>query len=194
MIVVEDTKAVQVSDTVGFCHNYLNQPTLTHTDIILHGTNTLSCALKYAPTITCDSQLRAITELNGIFQQWSGPSQLNTVPPLPKPKIRDHGKRRKYLIPSTQNICIHPAPKPPRVNKSTTTTQSPRVHFPEISVPTPRVDTSSPKVETSHPQQAHMPETIDRRTRLHQPPRILIPTDPVVQCMRSHTTNIVSPA
>ena len=46
LIVAKDTKAVQVSDTVEFCHHYRTRPTLTHTDRILHGMNNLYCALK----------------------------------------------------------------------------------------------------------------------------------------------------
>ena len=68
LIFVNYTKAFQVLDTVEFRHHYLTQPTLMHADIILHGMNTLSCALKDAPTITFYEHLRAITELQELFQ------------------------------------------------------------------------------------------------------------------------------
>ena len=83
LIIARDTRVVQVSDTVEFCHHYLSQPTLTHTDRILHGMNTLLCALMDAPTVACNAQLRAITELRYLFQQWVYPSQSSTAPLQP---------------------------------------------------------------------------------------------------------------
>ena len=61
LIFAKDTKAVQVLDTVEFIHHYLTQPTLIHTDRILHGINTILYALKYSQEITCYAQLRDIT-------------------------------------------------------------------------------------------------------------------------------------
>ena len=61
LIVAKDTKAVQVSDTVELCHHCRIQPMLTHAGRILYRMNTLSFALKDAPTITCDAQLIVIT-------------------------------------------------------------------------------------------------------------------------------------
>ena len=134
LIVVRGIKAVQVSDTVEFCHYYLTQPTLAHTDRVLHGMNTLSYALKDAPNITCDAQLIAITELRDIFKRWDGPYQVTTVSPMrpkPKLKLKDLRNRRKTRIP--------PTPPHPRVPNLTPDSQSPRVNFPGVSVPTPRV-------------------------------------------------------
>ena len=68
LIVAKYTKEVLVSYTVGFCHHYLTQPTITHADIILHGINMLSCDLIDAPTVACDAQLGTITELRDLFQ------------------------------------------------------------------------------------------------------------------------------
>ena len=104
--------------------------------------NTLSCALKYLPKITCDSQIRAIIEIRDIFNQWSNPSQLTTVSPAPKLKLKDRIHQHKTRILLT--------PPPPRVTKPTPAAQSPRVHFPEVAALTPRLETSTPRVETSH--------------------------------------------
>ena len=54
------TRAVQISDTVVFCHQNLTQPEVTPMDPIVHGLNTLTCALKYAPHIAYDNHLFAI--------------------------------------------------------------------------------------------------------------------------------------
>ena len=175
-----------------FFHHYLTQPILMHAERILHGINTLSCALKDALTITCDAQLRAITEVRELFQICADPSQLTTVPLQPKPKIRDRRKRRKACIPLTPNTCIPLTPPPPRVHKPTKATQSPRVHFPAVAVPNPRVATSAPRVETSQPQKSDMPEPIAWLTYSHQPRPIPMPTEPVPQFTRSHTDNLVS--
>ena len=55
LIVAKDTKAVQVSDTVESLHQFFTQPTLMHSDRVLHGMNRLSFALKDTLTIPCDS-------------------------------------------------------------------------------------------------------------------------------------------
>ena len=63
----KDTKAVQVSDTLEYWHHYLTQPNLTPEDCVLHGLQTLTCALEDAPIQMCDAQLRAISALHKIF-------------------------------------------------------------------------------------------------------------------------------
>ena len=96
-IVAKDTRSVQESTHSWIFHHHLTQPTLTHTDRILHRINMLSCALTDVPTVACDAQLRAITEPREIFQQWADPSQLITVPPQPiHQKITKLGKRGKW--------------------------------------------------------------------------------------------------
>ena len=141
LIFVNYTKAFQVLDTVEFRHHYLTQPTLMHADIILHGMNTLSCAVKYSPATTCDEQLRVITELWEILKRWANQPQLTTVPPQSKPKIKDRRKRRKSCIPLTPNTCIPLKPPPLRVPKPTTSAKSLRVEFLGVAAPTTRVET-----------------------------------------------------
>ena len=67
----KDTKAVQVSDTLEYCHHYLTQPTLTPEDRVLHVLQTLTCAIEEAPIQMCDEQLRKISALHNIFGQWT---------------------------------------------------------------------------------------------------------------------------
>ena len=189
---MKDNKAIQVLDTVEFHHHHLTQPTLTHVDIILHGINTLSCSLKYAPTITFDIRLRAITKLRDLFKRWADPSQLATFPTRPKPKIKYRGNWRKTHIPPTPKTRIPLTPPPPRVLKPTTASQSPRGDFSGVMAPTPRVETSSPRVETSQPHQESMSEPVSQSTRLHQSPPLPMSTEPITQYTRSHTANIVS--
>ena len=42
-IVDKATRAVQISDTVEFCHQHLTQPKVTPMDRTVHGVNTLTC-------------------------------------------------------------------------------------------------------------------------------------------------------
>ena len=172
LIVVRGIKAVQVSDTVEFCHYYLTQPILAHTYRFLHGMNTISYSLKDAPNITCDAQLIAITELRDLFKRWDGPYQVTTVSPMrpkPKLKLKDLRNRRKTHIPLT--------PPPPRVPKPMPATQYPRVNFTGVAAPTQRLDKSTPRVETSQPHQSDFPEPVDRRTWSHQSPPLPIPAE-----------------
>ena len=63
LVVAKDTHAIRVSDTIKFLHHYLTQSLLTPEDRILHGMNTLACALEDEHTSICDAQLSAITAL-----------------------------------------------------------------------------------------------------------------------------------
>ena len=65
-IVAKSTRAVQISNTGEFCHQHLTQPEVTPMDRIVHGVNTLTCALKDAPQIAFDNQIFAINSLHVI--------------------------------------------------------------------------------------------------------------------------------
>ena len=67
----KDTKAVQVSDTLKYRHHYLTKPTLTPEYCVLHGLQTLTCALEDAPIQMCDEQLHTISTLHNLFRQWT---------------------------------------------------------------------------------------------------------------------------
>ena len=71
LVAPKDTKAVKVSDTLEYWHQYLTQPTVTPEDFVLHGLQTLTCALEDAPIKMCDKQLRVISALHKIFGQWT---------------------------------------------------------------------------------------------------------------------------
>ena len=88
-------KAVQVSETLEYSHHYLTQPTLTPEDCVLHGLQTLTCALEDAPTEMCDTQLRAISDLCDVFR-W----RATTVPGLPY-RHRALKKKPKPMAPTT---------------------------------------------------------------------------------------------
>ena len=62
-IVAKSKCAVQISDTVDSHHQHLTEPKVTPMDRIVHGVNTLTCALKDAPHIACDNHLFAIHAL-----------------------------------------------------------------------------------------------------------------------------------
>ena len=75
----KDTKAVHISDTHEYRHHYLTQPTLTSEDCVLHGLQTLTCALEDAPSQMCEEQLRAIITLQELFGKWT-----KNVPTYPR--------------------------------------------------------------------------------------------------------------
>ena len=75
----KDTKAVQITDTIEYMHHYLTQPTLTPEDRVLHGLQTLKCALEDTPSQMCEEQLRAISNFQELFGQWT-----KNVPTYPR--------------------------------------------------------------------------------------------------------------
>ena len=54
------TKALLITYTSDYLHEYLTQPILTAEDIMTHAIHFLSAALKDVPNIICDSQLSSI--------------------------------------------------------------------------------------------------------------------------------------
>ena len=82
-IVDKSTHAVQISDTVEFRHQHLTQPEVRPMDRIVHGVNTLTCALKYAPQIACDNQLFAIHALQQAVQRWKTTTTDTRTQPCP---------------------------------------------------------------------------------------------------------------
>ena len=198
----------KLSVTVNCCEGYQGSSGIRHSRIssplphttntytlwrILHGIKNISCALKYALTITCDAQLRAITELRDLLKRWADPSQLTTVPLGHKPKTEDRRNRRKDCIPPTPKTRIPLTPPPPRVPNPELDAQSPRGNFTGVAAPNPRVETSAPRVETYQPHQTAMPKPIARITCLHQSQPIPIPTEHIAQRTQPHTANLVYP-
>ena len=79
------TKAMVISDTVEFRHQYLTQPGLTPLDSIIHALHTLTSALHQAPSITSDAQLQAIDQLRTLFDAWH--TQSATCPTYVPPQL-----------------------------------------------------------------------------------------------------------
>ena len=115
IIVAKATRAVQISDMVEFRHQHLTQTKVTPMDRIVHGANTLTCALKDAPQIACDNHLFAIRGLQQAFQRWT----TTTTAPRAQPH------------PILRNIC------PPREDKPPA--PPPWVVIPKPPTPLPRV-------------------------------------------------------
>ena len=63
-------KHVRISDTVDFLHTYLQQPTLTPENCIIHSVHILTCAIQNVKSKNTSSQLAAIQELKSIFNTW----------------------------------------------------------------------------------------------------------------------------
>jgi hypothetical protein len=94
-VVAKATKAEQISDTVEFRHQHITQPTLTSDDRVLYGMKHLTGALKDAPTVACDTQLRAIEELRSVLRNRSGQKDIiraqqpSKVPHAVLPRVRN---------------------------------------------------------------------------------------------------------
>ena len=67
----KDAKTVQISNTHKYWHHYLTQPTLTPEDCVLHGLQTLTCALEDAPSQMCEETILAISTLQELFGKWT---------------------------------------------------------------------------------------------------------------------------
>ena len=61
------TKALIITDTAKYLHEYLTQPHITAEDRMNHTIQFLTAALKDVPTSICDSQLSAIEAVKAIF-------------------------------------------------------------------------------------------------------------------------------
>ena len=59
-----------LSDTVKFRHYYLIQPILTPEYLIVHNLKFLTCAIKDAPVLVHDNQVKAITRVCNLLSQW----------------------------------------------------------------------------------------------------------------------------
>ena len=111
-IVAKATCTVQISDTVEFRHLHLSQPEVTPMDRIFHGVNTLTCALKDTPQITCNNHLFAIHALQQAVQCWT------TTTTAPRAQLR----------PILRTICRPREDKPP-CNLQGWSFQNPPRHF-----------------------------------------------------------------
>ena len=140
----KDTKAVQISDTLKYRHHYLTQPTLTPEDRVLHGLQTLTCALEDAPIQMCDEKLRAIITLHELFGQWTKnvttyPNQ-NKAPRVP-PNNPHEKQKTKPIIQIVNRPTYHMPPTP---------TQAPRVQVMQTPLHSaPRVDIITPPDTTN---------------------------------------------
>ena len=82
------TKNVSISDTVDFLHTYLQKPTLTPENHIVHAMYLLTCAIQYVKSNNKASQLAAIQELKNIFNTWQVTLQQEYIPPRKSTRIQ----------------------------------------------------------------------------------------------------------
>ena len=111
-----DTKAVTISDTVDFLHQYITAPTVTPSDRILDSINKLTGAIKETPITVYDAQLKAITALRDACHQWASPGTPENLPDLIAPR-KSFPLRRSTRV---SNPPVPPTPPlpPPRVQTS----------------------------------------------------------------------------
>ena len=95
------TESLMFSHTVKLLHEYLNQPTVTEGDRIVHALNFLSCVVKDSPATIHHEQFTTISKLRNIFNNCI--PKVSMKPPTPSP------------APSTIKSPALPAPMEKRV-------------------------------------------------------------------------------
>ena len=171
-----DAREINVSDTVEFLHKFITYPTITPEDCILHGLNTLSGAIKDAPTATQDAQIKAITALGDICSGWAGNDTLaNPAPPVqpprkslvPEPIVQPHRSPRVKEVQHPQK-AQQPTRAPEEKNRPG---KAPKVHFqdqvpePDTRVPPKKEAIQEPVGHRTHSQSHTSEQPIARRTR-----------------------------
>ena len=160
LVIPADAREINVSDTVEFLHKFITYPTITPEDCILHRLNTLSGAIKDAPTATYDAQIKDITTLCDICTGWAGNDTLaNPEPPAQPPcKSHVHEPIGRYRCSQRAKQLQQPQrdQQPSRVPENNNPPgQNSRVHVQgQVPAPAPRVN---PKKETNQ-------EPVVRRT------------------------------
>ena len=183
-----------MSDTLEYRHHYLTQHTLISEDRVIHGLQTLTCALEDAPIQMCDEQLCAISALHKLFGQWT--KNVPTYPRRNKAPIElpSEPTGKEKTKPTTQGVSRPTThlPLPP--------TQASRVQVMKITPHSaPRVDIilSTETKDTTENDTADTDEPIDYRTRerrimpwTNATPPPATPTQPdhetIARQMRSH--------
>eukprot|EP00956_Cyclotella_meneghiniana_P023402 scaffold45578_cov41-Cyclotella_meneghiniana.AAC.1 len=159
------TKALVISDTVEFRHDYLAAPAVSYEDRLLHAINFLSTAIKDSTDDSINAQLIAIDNLCEIFNKW----QLNSSPlPSNPPDARVQPDKAPAAAPR-----VVPSKTPtasPRVVPSKAPTASPRVVPSKTPTASPRVNPSTTPIASRTrsqriPQAPGLGEAIALRTR-----------------------------
>ena len=154
-------------------------------DRIVHGVNTLTCALHEDPNIACDNQLSAIKALHQAIQIWAK----LTIPALTKPHCttlpHTSTQQRSILRPMCRPHEDQPPDVPPRV-------AIPKTNAYPITTPLPSI-TSQYEPVAQHTR-SRFPHTVD-----HPPPRVnkTPGTAPITRHTRSQTVemaNVIAPA
>ena len=177
-VVSNATRETSITDTVEFRHHYLTQPVLTPEDRLLHGMNTLSCALKDAPSVACDAQLQALANLREIFHHWAerdGAVDGQGFEPLPgrtqqSEFLQQVGHPTRDLRAPLRPAESEPLPKPSHPRHVAPKPSIPAAAPPRVAAPAPRVEVPLPRVD---------------RARGGPPPRVANPAAPVASRTRS---------
>ena len=94
-IVLHDTKAKKISDTVELSHHTIATPVVNPEYQVLYGITTLTDSLTDAPTDQSDAQLQAIIALRNASASWTPPNEtLLPTDPIPLPSI---SQTRRYI-------------------------------------------------------------------------------------------------
>ena len=114
-VIYSKIKALSITDTEEYLHEYMTQPIVTSEDIMTHAKHLLYAVLKDVPTTVYNYQLAAMEDVRAILSNWRTFEASPTVPPtavpnppkpiipLPKPSLlrypsptskSDHGKYR----------------------------------------------------------------------------------------------------
>ena len=148
---------------------------------IVHGVNTLTCALQEAPNIVCNNQLFALKALHQAIQRWTKikiPAQTNphrtTLPhtltekrSILIPMRRTHEDRPPGALPSVVIPKPHaspkPTPQPTIISQYEPIARRTRSRLPTVDQPPPRVHKTtdtSPIAKRTHSQTAAMASVV----------------------------------
>ena len=117
------TKYIVIPDNIEFYQLYLPQPLLTPKYRITHALSILTCSLKNAPSVHCNSQISVICSIVDLFGKWLAvvqpmnfaltalPTVLPTDPRVPSPSPRVTLPDPKLPPPAPRAL-----PKAPRVS------------------------------------------------------------------------------
>jgi hypothetical protein len=140
------TKALVISDTVEFRHDYLAAPAVSYEDRLLHAINFLSTAINEATDDTCNAQLIAIDNLREIFNKWQLTTHpLSLLPQTPSPATPVAPAQPPPSRNTTHSPRVMPTPgiAPPKPLPAPTPASAPRVSPTKTATPSPRVPAST---------------------------------------------------
>ena len=81
------TKALSITETVEFSHQYLTQPSLMPTDRLIHELHPLTSTTHHAPAVNIEHKLLVIYHLHRLFHTWQDTNTTTSPEPNNVPTL-----------------------------------------------------------------------------------------------------------